>query len=277
MRRAFRHVIPGVATLALLAGCGASGTAGGGTIETAPVVDRFTYGPFSATYEGVSHGMVDQMGQTVEFGLRYYLTAGAVAAGGAHRLSITIDSIPELSGPETSQADAEAAAGTTFTGILLPHGEILEFHGADDTENTFLRQLRTGFLRFFPHLPEDGATPGNTWTDSLQTTQGGDGVDIAVETVTRSEAVDWVEWNGVRALHLVRVSDYTLSGAGSRMGTEFTVDGTGTRHEHRYLAADGTYLGGTAADTSNATALVTAMGMEIPILQIQNDTLRIVR
>jgi hypothetical protein len=165
----------------------------------------------------------------------------------------------------------------TFTGILSPHGEILDFSGGEDAESQFIQRLRTGFQRFVPRVPENGAAPGETWTDSLQTTTGGEGVEISVETVTRSEAVEWTERDSVRALHVIRVSDYTLSGAGSQMGTEFTVDGTGVRHEHRYLGADGTYLGGTAADTSNATALVTAMGMEIPILQIQHDTLRIVR
>lgn len=272
MRHGLPHALLAVASAVLLAGCGSAGA----PEETAPAVERFAYGPFRATYEGVSHGTVEQMGQSITFGVRFFLSAAAAGAGDAARLTLTVDSIPELAGQGATAEDAAAAAGMTFSGILSPTGEIVTFRGGEDAESQFVQQLRTGFQRFFPLVPEGGAAPGATWTDSVQTTSGGSDMEILVEMVTRSEALAWVDYGGQRALHVLRVSDYVLSGAGSQMGTEFTIDGTGVRHEHRYLSASGVYLGGTAADTSNATAVVAAMGMEIPILQIQSDTLRVV-
>lgn len=267
---------------ALLAACGASGTGGGATPPPTAEPERFSYGQFAVTYQGSSHGRSEQeiSGQRTasEFTLRYYLTTTAVQSGGAARLTMTLDSVPYVSGAGAgfSAADAERAAGTTFTGILSPEGEIMGFEGGDTTIS-LVQQLATGLRYFFPRIPPGGVTVGQSWTDSLESTTRAGLLEIQVKTVNRYEALGWIEHTEGRALHVASVADYTLSGGGTQGGMDITVEGTGIRHEHQYLAEDGRYLGGTAADTSNSTALVAGMGMPIPITRVKFDTLTVVR
>ncbi len=270
------------AAAALLAACGTAGTGGGATPPPTAEPERFSYSQFAVTYQGSSHGRSEQeiSGQRTasEFSLRYYLTTTAVQSGEAARLTMTLDSVPYVSGAGAgfSATDAQEAAGTTFTGFLSPEGEIMAFEGGDTTIS-LVQQLATGFRYFFPRIPPEGVAAGQSWTDSLESTTRAGLLEIQVKTVNRHEAVGWIEHTEGRALHVASVADYTLSGGGTQGGMDITIEGTGIRHEHRYLAEDGRYLGGTAADTSNSTALVAAMGMSIPITRIKFDTLTVVR
>lgn len=242
----------------------------------AAVDDRLTYGPFAASYRAVSRGQVEQEFGSLDFRMRLYLRAEVARQDDAFRLMLRVDSVPELEGTGMPASDAARAAGTTFVGRLSPEGAVLEFGGGDSTV-PLVKRLASTLRHFFPQLPEGGVRPGLTWTDTTRTQTEAGGITVAVEAVTRYEAVGWTVYGGSRALHVEAVSDYTVSGGGSQGGQEFTIDGTGIRHEHHYLADDGRYLGNTQADTSHSTALVTANGATIPITQTRVDTLTVTR
>jgi hypothetical protein len=232
------------------------------------------------TYEVRSHTSVEQeMGGQVsvnDFHLRYFLSAVTVPAGDAASLTLTVDSIPEGQAPGLTRADFDAAAGATFTGVLTPDGQTLDFE-APDSGNRLVRQFSVAFARFFPRVPTGGAAPGDRWTDTTDVSTKESGLDIYVEMVAELEARSWVEYAGARALEVAIVQNYTVSGGGAQGGQDITVDGTGVRRGWLYLGADGRFLGGTSADTSDATATVAAMGAIIPIRQLRFDTLTVVR
>lgn len=261
-----------------LAACG-GGAAGGTAAAPAPSEPaRFTYGPFNTVYEINSHVSLDQgpVGSS-DFTMRYYLHATAAQTGEGTRLTLTIDSIAQATGPTTSQADVAGAAGAQFTGLLSPEGEIMNFHG-EETSNPLVNQLSEGLSRFFPRIPSGGAVPGATWSDSVVTdSPAGEGVQIHLDLHMQYEALDWDEYNGAQALHVRATGEYTLTGGGSSGGADFTLDGTGRRYGELYLGADGVFLGAVSADTSESTALVPAAGMSIPITQIRADTIRAMR
>jgi len=265
------------ATLSLIAcGGGAAGTSAAAPEPSAPA--RFLYGPLSESYQVSSAVSVDQgpIG-TTSFTLRYYLHATAAQPGGTDRLTFTIDSVTQATGPTISSADVAAAAGAQFTGSLSPQGEITDLQG-EETSNELVNQLRDGLSRFFPRIPAGGAAPGATWSDSLTTdTEAGEGVNIHLTLRTEYEAGDWGDYRGTQALLVRTNSEYSITGGGSSMGAEFTLDGTGNRHGELYLGADGVFLGAVSADTSESTAVVTAAGMSIPITQIRADTIRVIR
>ncbi len=83
------------------AGCAAGGASAGAPVP-ASEPQRISYEPFSASYHAIAHGRVEQesSGQVTasEFTMSYYLTAGVVSHAGVHRISLTVDSVPELRG-----------------------------------------------------------------------------------------------------------------------------------------------------------------------------------
>jgi len=268
----------GVTTLVV--GCSTAPSSGAPPVPREPA--RFTYGPFSETYAIVSHTHQEQElgGQitTVEYALRWRMTASTDPSGGEAGLTMTIDSAPTITGTamDLRQGDLARAAGTKFVGTLSAEGRVEGLQGGDTT-NTFLQQLAQSAERFFPRVPAGGAAPGQHWTDTLSTTTNSGGLEIHIEFVSHSEASRWIDRDGTRALEVASVTDYSLAGGGTQMGAEIDLEGTGSRHGIAYLAADGRFLGSISADTSNMTATVAAMGMMVPIVQMRHDTVAVVR
>jgi hypothetical protein len=274
--------LTGIAVLALagttFTGC--SSSAGGAAASPPPETpERVVYQPFATRYVAASRGRVEQVfsGQAVvsEFGMRYYLAAEAVSAGDVMDLTLTVDSVPHIEGAGLSPAEAALTAGTRFTGILQPEGNIGEFAGGDTTL-ALVRQLGSGLERIFPQLPLGGVVLGQVWSDTVETVSPGSGFDIQIRVVVDHRAVEWTQHVAGRALHIESVAHYTLSGEGMQGGSEISIEGNGVQHSHRYVSPDGRYFGGTSADTSRSTALVLAMGSEIPVTQIRFDTLAVV-
>ncbi len=267
-----------VASLAC-AGCAAGGASAGAPVPTSDS-QHISYGPFSASYHAIAHGHVEQefSGQisASEFTMSYYLTAGVVPYAGVHRISLIVDSVADLSGAALtmSPGDNDRVRGTIFSGIVSPTGEIVGFQGGDTTV-ALVKTLANGLANFLPRLPEGGASAGDAWSDTTESTSSTGGIDVQVRSIGRHEAVGWTERAGERALHIMTVVNYTFSGSGTQMGQEFTLEGSGVRRENRYLGPGGRYLGATSADSSSSTALLTAIGISIPIRQTRTDTVRV--
>lgn len=266
-------------------GCGSTGatsTAARGESPTPSTVSVFTYAPFTAAYRLASHNRTEQEfgGQvsTFEFGAAIYLSTEAEPADMGFALSMTIDSMVPTGTlpPGIAAEDFAAASGASFGGTLHPSGEITEFEGAE-SGSALVTQMNESMSRFFPPVPEDGARPGETWTDSGTVMGGATGMDIEVSTVTVYQSGDWIEAGGARVLPVSARSDITVAGGGMQGGTEITIDGTGVSWAALRLGADGRLLSRFSADTMNMTATVIAMGTIIPITQLRYDSLSIVQ
>jgi hypothetical protein len=155
---------------------------------------------------------------------------------------------------------------------VVANGRIVEF-GGGDTTMALVRQLARTFEELFPPIPAGGAAPGLTWVDTATSTIDNGGIELHVTSIAAREVVGWISYAGVDALHMTAFAKYTISGQGTQMGQEITIDGTGIRRSHHYLAAAGAYLGGWASDSSNMHALVASVGLSIPIVQIRADSL----
>ncbi len=267
-----------VACIALAAfGCAAPSTGDSGDAPTPEGPARFTYAPFDITYRIASHTRQDQDfgGQvnTTQYALFWHLSA----VNDPPSLTYTIDSTPTVTGTNQGidAGDLRAAAGAVYRGTLFPDGRVEQFTGGDDT-NDFLQQLSQSLERFLPRVPPDGAVPGQSWVDTLETTTTSGGLEIRVVLITRSEAEAWASHEDRQVLPLSLVTEYTLTGTGTQLGTEIDLEGNGVRRGTLYLG-DGTFLGGVSADTANMTATVVAMGSVIPVMQVRHDTVTVVR
>ncbi len=274
-----RHTpLPTLAVCLLLAACG-GGTAAAPSPSAAATSIAVRYSSFSAQYIATSHSRTEQhlpsgqlSGENVT--VRVHFRVRVAESGNGLAVALTIDSVPELLGTGLPVGEAVRAQGTVFTGRMAATGRIVDFTGGDSSI-ALVRLLRTTFRDFFPSIPPGGAVPGARWIDTVQTVNLGGDMEVVIESVLAHEVLGWTDYAGRDALHISTMAQYTLAGSGTQMGQEISLDGTGVRHEHHYLAADGTYLGATAADTSTSIALVVAMDLTIPITQTRVDSLRI--
>ena len=234
------------------------------------------YAPHQAAYIAVSSGRQDQQvpggAITTEFGFRVYLNTVVDQGPEGLQITILVDSVPQASGVSIPLSDLPRVSGTTFTGGVAGTGEVLGLSGGDTTIS-LVRQLHQAFEEFLPPIPELGAEPGAAWIDTATSRTQNAGMEIEIVSVGTHEVVGWTDYAGLEALHITTRSEYTLSGQGSQMGQAITIDGTGIREEHSYLSANGMYLGGWAADSSNMNALLSSVGMAVPIIQVRNDSL----
>ncbi len=268
--------------LLALAWCGC-GAGGGEPRETAPATP-ITYRAYDAEYHGVTYGRIEQTfsGQTTAngFTMRYYVSVALTPGPETFQATLTLDSVPTLTGSALGfpQGEAERARGTAFTGQLTPEGVFRRF-GTPDSSLILVRQFQSRLRQlFFPRLPPGGALPGQTWTDTTESSSMSGGLDFTFRTVNRHEAVGWTRHAGERALRIVTVSNYTITGSGTQASAQrITVEGSGERRADEYVGANGTFLGLTAADTARLQAVVAQIGQTIPILQARIDTIRVVR
>jgi hypothetical protein len=266
----------------VLSGC-ASAPPTGAPIPESPVTLPVKYGPFTATYLITSHARVDQeFGggvNTTEYTMHFYVTTSARGSGDTLALSITLDSIPVLEGQmlEAARDEARRVAGLMFRGTLTGSGEVKDLTSPADTSGPLAQEITRGLERLFPPLPSGGATVGATWTDSTESTNTTQGLDLTFRSVAAYRAESWEAHGGFEALRVGSDATYSVAGAGSTGGVEITLDGSGVRRGRHYLAADGRYLGGVWADTLHSTAMVAAMGTAIPVTTFRADTVLVVR
>ena len=245
---------------------------------TVPKPQLITYHPFTASYRAATRRQVEQEfnGQitATQLIMDYYVSTQLVESLEGLRATMTVDSVPVLTGLPPTEADA--VTGTTFTAILTPDGQLHDFAGADINAD-LAHQLSLRFQKFFPRLPPGGASPGVQWADTSDTDAGVRELELVVHSVNHHEAVGWAEWAGEESLLIVTTSDYTVSGSGIEAGQEFVLEGAGIAHTRQYVAPDGRYLGLVSVDTLNSTASLPAIGAIIPIKQTRTDTLTILR
>ncbi len=266
---------------AAIAGCGGgSGPSGrpAPNDDAPPPSTTLLYEPYRAQYRAVSRRHVQQEfnGQitTTDLHLEYYLTAVLAPGDSGLEVTLTIDSIPVISGLPT--ADTARATGARFSATMSRSGQVLRFDSAT-SQLELVRQLATRLEEFFPRLPTNGARLGDSWTDTSEAlTEAGD-LELTVRSINRHEAVEWGTWSGERGLRIVTVSDYNLSGTGSESGQAYDLEGSGRSSADQFVGRAGWFLGLTSVDTLESTATLTSIGAVIPIIQTRTDTLAIVR
>jgi len=200
--------------------------------------------------------------QTQELTRTVYL-AVASAAGSPMRVSITLDSVL-VGGVGISQAAADSARGTQWTGTLSPEGRL---SGLTADRVTAVGQQLSGMLpTFFPTLPGGGARDGAQWTDTLTDTLRAMAFNVRETAVVSSRAA---ADNGVRIESTVA---FTRTGGGSQFGQAVEVQATGTRQLTSRLRPDGVLTETTGTESSNMTLTIPAVGQSLPVRQSASFT-----
>ncbi|HEX9729252.1 MAG TPA: hypothetical protein VGA37_12170 [Gemmatimonadales bacterium] len=264
---------------------GAAVACGGGVVivNNAPPPDAppavVTYGPSTMRYVSSQTRHIEQEvnGQVTANDVRTVIQLSAELAQGEAGLTatMTLDSITSTGGG-VPPGQIAAARGAGFTGQLAPNGRIEGLTG-DEAALSVLEQLRHSLADFYPTLPVGGALPGSVWTDTTTRDIAAGPLQVTIVATTRHEALGFTEYDGARALPIQSDGTYTLNGTGEQSGQQLTLDGTGQRHETAFVSYDGRFLGSFAADSANIDVLIEAFGLIIPVVQIGQDTIRVLR
>ena len=245
------------------------------------LVTRATYQPSSVNYRGVSYGRTtqrfDEQATETEFGMQYFVQTDIIPAGDALEVTFALDSIVLIEGASggISAEQVDSARGATFSATLAANGRLTTFSGGESSGPLAQELADRTLKRFFPLIPEAGAEAGAAWADTLETEMAVNGLDNSIRFVSDHAATEWTVHAGERALHIVTVSAYTFTASGTQAGREFTIEGRGRRHIHRFLSETGRFLGLVSADSSDGEARLLELDMVIPVQQTRIDSLAI--
>ena len=277
MSKHFVFLLLGAASLSCSRSAPVATTTPEPVAETAP--QPLLYRPSTTHYRLAQHQSVTQEVQgtvnttNIESSLRITSTIEPADSGLA--LRITIDSVEKMTGPTILPAQLKNLPGLEFTGIFDERGNVTSL-SAPDTTNPIAEALAVSFTQFYPILPAGGLTDSVEWTDTTTANRRNAGTDIDVKSINHHTVTGWTQFGGARALELNTSSQLELKGTGSQSGVEFTFEGTGTSENTAYISETGLYLGRIGRDSINASAIISSLGMIIPITQLSHDTAGVV-
>lgn len=264
----------------VLAVCVAAAACGGHTAAPAaatapaagrgdPASVRYAAGPGRYRVEQNQHISQEMMGQTRDAdGSTTMLVSASLAggAGGDLAAAFTVDSVAATSSLPGAASILAQMRGKVYHAVYTPLGHATSFTAPDSGDAS--AGEGNVFREFLPGLPSGGLTAGTAWTDTTTLSQSGaQGLTIRSLSVRQHRIVGWELHDGVRALKISTLSNYTITGSGEQQGQQLTVAGSGAASADQFVSAAGIYLGGASSDSTSMTVNVVTMGIEVPVRQ----------
>lgn len=254
--------------------CSSGGSAGSGmSVETPePVAPaRAQLRPGSHTYLLVSQRSVQRVieGQPMA-DTSFVRLQATVDIDESFDLEFRVDSLIEA----RPRPDSEVA-GAQFTGQTTASGGVTGFSPPDDA-SPIIQTLSDIWRGFIPRLPEGGAAPGSTWSDTLVDTRSQSGAEMRVAGETHYRSGDWApQTGGDQALSVAWERDYTVNGTGEQFGQQFNITGIGRATGSMLISATGAVIGHTQSSEMRGEISIPTMGITFPIAQLQIDSVRV--
>lgn len=185
-------------------------------------------------------------------------------ASGGYRIDIRLDTLWVDSMSAITQALADSARGTRWTGHLAASGHLSEFQ--PDRASAYGERLRTVFARLFPVLPTGGVRSGEEWTDSTSRPwQLIPAVEATENRQARYSAGGWKMEPGGQVLAVTSEANYTVQGSGSQFGQAMDVGGGGRALGSHEITADGQLLEAGVSDSVRLVITLPEVGQSVPM------------
>jgi len=291
-------------TVALLAACGGSRAPTPGTPTPAPAPAAPPYAPaLSSPTEGpasrppeavryrpsalryvvhrqlhIEQALAGDQTQSQNIGARIFVVSAITGPADSvgYPATFAVDSIVADSGAPAPIADnMSRVRKLVFMGRVAPRGDFVNSVPSDSVLAQGAVQLLGNFRDFLPRLPNDGLRLGAAWTDTVETTQKGNGSEVSRHAITQSTAAGWEDHLGAPSLRVLANQTFRVAGSGKNMGQPFELSGAGTGTSVAYIAADGRYLGGESQDSTTLTVRLTVRGVAIPVIQLTRTTIAV--
>lgn len=180
------------------------------------------------------------------------------------RMSASVDSLVADRDFPLPFAQIDSVRQARWTFLRTANGRISEVSGGPAS----LRgdQVRDQLLLLFPPLPEGGARPGATWSDSaffparVSAFEATEQADVLVQAAPLA---------GPRgSLNVTVTRARTASGEGTQFGQAITVRATGVDSLDAVLGPDGRVLDVTGTRTTDLVVDLPAIGQSVPAHQV---------
>lgn len=193
-----------------------------------------------------------------------FATLTWTAADSGTRISATVDSLvadPDLPLP-FAQIDSAHQARWTF--FRAPNGRITDVSGGPVS----LRgdQVRDQLLLLFPPLPDGGARPGGSWSDSAFVPARVSAFEATEQAAVVAQAAPLSGLRGSLSVSVVRTR--TASGEGTQFGQTITVLATGVDSLDVLLALDGRVQSASGTRVTDLVVDLSAIGQSVPAHQV---------
>ena len=243
------------------------------SIVVAPVAAQNTlgaYAPVAAKYHITSKGKTSQvmMGQAQEFetSSNQLLSLAVAKAGDALSLTMTLDSATVTSGAPTGAPDMSSAIGMKFIGAMALDGKVSSSQVLDKSGVVSTSDFASNLRSILPRL-RIGATKGTVWVDSFTVLGKQGDADLTSQSVVNYTLAGDTMVAGTKAWKVVGVSATKINGKGSRMGSDYTIDGDVKGTMTAVVSTAGILLGQVSESDTNISVNVPAAQMTIPIVQ----------
>jgi hypothetical protein len=201
-----------------------------------------------------------------------YLTIAWIAADSGTKITGTVDSVVADSGMTLPLAVLDSARGTRWT-ALRPAGGGLT--GLSGSKTSLLGdQIRDQLMLLYPHLPTDGAHPGNRWEDSTSFPARVSAFEATVISHVSHEA-DQVD--GAGTLPIRALIGRTATGDATQFGQPITLKATGTDTLDYRLGGDGRVLEVNGTRWTSLVVELSSIGQTVPVTEISRLRMTLLR
>lgn len=216
---------------------------------------------------------VGQQDQRQAGELTAFLHVTLTDTAGGSVMGVVVDSLQADTALSIPAPLQDSARGASWHALVAPGGRI---SGLTRVHSTPLSGIFEGFLRRFLPPVARGRKAGDTWTDTLDTTDNiPDGL-LNIRTVTNYLA-GTETFAGAKALRVVAASSSAMTGQQQTPGGQTNIEGTGITNTTYYLGPDRRYLGGSSKQVQNLKVSGSFAPQPVPITITSEVTVTLLR
>jgi len=179
-------------------------------------------------------------------------------------VSVVLDSLVADRDFPLPFAQIDSAHQARWTFVRTPTGRIADLGGGPASLHG--DQVRDQVALLFPPLPEGGARPGASWSDSASVPSRVSAFEAAERAAVTAQAAPSAGPRGSLRVTVVRTR--TASGEGTQFGQAITVRATGVDTLDIDLALDGRVQGASGTRVTDLVVDLPAIGQSVPARQV---------
>jgi hypothetical protein len=211
-------------------------------------------------------------GQTQTVGRTTFLKVTVTPSDAGSTVEVAVDSIHPDDDAVIPRALLDSTVGAKWTARLAPNGRLTDIQGTGSS--LFGDQLRGQLPLLFPTVPDGGAKPGASWSDSssgpIRTTSA---VAATEQAALSCKAANYETFGSAQALRVDCSRQSSFSGQGQQFGQDMTLSGTGRASLLYHLNNGGQIVGLEGHETNDLTITVLTVGQAVPARQEARFTL----
>lgn len=197
-------------------------------------------------------------------------------SAGGRAILVTVDSVTFVTNsPGFDGGAAGAAKGATIHGFLSPEGRVKNLTSSLRT-NPVVTGVIGAVNGLFPRV-RSGAKSGESWTDTSDVANPGEGNNTTMKVVTTYTAGAGESVAGMSGMRVDAKSSSAIGGTISNAAGTMEVEGVGGGTGSFIVAGDGRFLGGSVTSTQDLKLKIPMAPVPLPVKVAQSLTVTLIK